>query len=73
MVTITLDQSLIHKLADVREAAELQDASGRTIGYFHPAGEGNIQSPFSMEELERRDQAGGGRPLQDIMKDLQGQ
>jgi hypothetical protein len=62
------------KLLGVREVVELCDQAGRLVGYFHPGpprdANGNAIIPFSDEELQRRDQERGGRPLKDILDDL---
>lgn len=77
MVHIVVDEHVCSTLGHLDELAELRDAAGRTIGYFHPAvsvgGEApRIGSPISDEELARRRRNPGGRPLKDILEDLQG-
>ena len=62
-----IDQSLA-------EPAELYDESGRILGYFTPAADRSLddgpESPHTPEELLRRARQGGGRPLAQILKDL---
>jgi hypothetical protein len=45
------------------------------VGYFTPAADRSIykdvQSPTSDEELDRRSRQGGGRPLREILDDLE--
>ena len=60
MTKVTLDDSIVSKIADLTEYTEFCDRSGKTVGYFLPAGGQTtdpykgISSPFSDEELERR-------------------
>jgi hypothetical protein len=74
MTQITIDASTVAKLKDVREMAELRDEKGRIVGHFLPGpprdANGNIIIPISDEEIERRSQQQGGRPLKDILRDL---
>jgi hypothetical protein len=75
MTQITIDASTVAKLKDVREMAELRDEGGRIVGHFVPGpprdANGNIIIPISDEEIERRSQQQGGRPLKDIFRDLE--
>ena len=73
-VTIN-DPALLSQLA-AGEEVELKDPTGRVLGVFIPQGEGEpppgVKSPFSDEELEaRRKRSQTGRPLADILRDLQ--
>ncbi len=74
---VLVDDQLSGRLREIDEPAEIRDAQGRTSGYFHPAsGEqdrGRSPSPFSDQELARRQKVPGGRPLADIWKDLAAQ
>jgi len=76
MTKVELDASVRARLHDLHELLEVCDESGRTLGYFHPimpstkAGDVKVQSPFSEEELQRRQQQPGGRPLKQILEDL---
>jgi hypothetical protein len=51
---------------------EVCDESGKTLGYFHPLVRPTetlaVQSPFSLEELERRRQQRTGKPLAEILE-----
>ena len=73
---VLVDEQLRGRLGTIHEAVELRDAEGRTYGYFHPvvrpstAEEQPLCSPFSDEELARRQAVPGGRPLADILRDL---
>jgi hypothetical protein len=76
MTKVELDAATRAKLHDLSEVVEVCDESGRTLGYFHPivpsnqAVETEVQPPLSEEELLRRQQQPGGRPLKDILDDL---
>lgn len=72
-VTIT-DQSLLAQLSGA-ENVQLQDPSGRIIGTFFPEGfcklPPGVKSPFSDEELVELRKQRTGRPLADILRDLE--
>jgi hypothetical protein len=73
-VTVT-DPVLLSQLA-AGDEVELADPSGRVLGTFVPSGLGKlppgVRSPFSDEEMaERRKGPQIGRPLADILRDLQ--
>jgi hypothetical protein len=76
MTKVVVDASFGAKVAGLAGAVELCDESGRTIGYFRRATSGTqpsrqrVKSPFSEEEIERRRKEEGGRPLKDILADL---
>lgn len=70
MTKITVDSELRSKLHNLDSLIELCDETGRTLGYFHPALTGPLESPHSIEELERRRQNPTGRSLREILKDL---
>jgi hypothetical protein len=73
-VTIS-DSALLSKLG-MGDRIELTDASGNLLGVFIPQGLGvpppGVKSPFSDEEMaERRKEPKIGRPLKDILRDLE--
>jgi hypothetical protein len=74
MTRVTIDAATWAKLLAVREAVQLCDEKGRMVGIFHPGpprdANGNVIVPISDEEIERRSQEEGGRPLKDILDDL---
>lgn len=74
MSVLVLDQSTIEKLKTVAVDAEVRDERGTLVGYFHPAVSpetvDQYECPLSEDELLRRAQKGGGRPLTDILGDL---
>lgn len=73
---VTVDAETRAKLEGLREVVEICDESGRPLGRFHPIPEPVdykeliAQSPFSIEELERRRKQRTGRPLEEILRDL---
>jgi hypothetical protein len=75
---VLVDDQLSGRLGAIYEAVELRDAEGRTYGYFHPVAtsaraiEKLLRSPFSDEEIARRQAVPGGQPLAEIWKELAG-
>jgi hypothetical protein len=69
MRRVILDRAAIEKLLSSGEAVAVCDEAGRSRGVSRPAAS-NIHVPFSEEELERAKQETGGRPLADILADL---
>ena len=76
MTKFVVDAAFEAKLASLREPVEFCDQSGRTLGFFHPAGGSSepgrptVQSPFTDDEIQRRRQQRSGRPLGEILDDL---
>ncbi|NUQ62154.1 MAG: hypothetical protein HUU20_06685 [Pirellulales bacterium] len=74
MSVLVLDQSAIQKLKAVASGVEVRDDQGTLIGYFHPVvspeAVDQYECPVTEEELRRRSQEAGGRPLSDILRDL---
>ena len=73
MTKVTVDAATRAKLNDLHELLEVCDESGRTLGYFHPVVSFDslkALSPFSDEEIEKLRQQRTGRPLSEILKDL---
>jgi hypothetical protein len=76
MTKVVIDASLRSQLRDVGDVLEVCDESGHTLGYFHPVlppaadADREVASPLSDEEIGRRQQRPGGRPLSEIMADL---
>jgi hypothetical protein len=71
---VLVDEELVRSLGEIHEPVEIRDATGRTFGYYHPVKDDALQirSPFSDDELERRQKNPGGRSLSEIWKDLAG-
>jgi hypothetical protein len=61
MSVIVLNAESVSQFEQAGEFAELRDATGRVIGFFHPANQPRVRSNLSREELEeiRRDRSGG--------------
>lgn len=73
-ITIT-DPALLAQLAAARDSIDVHGPDGEYIGTFQPPfGKPPVgfKIPFSDEELERRRQCRTGRPLKDILRDLEG-
>jgi hypothetical protein len=75
MTRITADASLLAKLDNLSSVVQVCDDAGRTLGYFHPAGPSAraTMSPVSDEEIEKCRQQKTGRPLSEIMTELESQ
>lgn len=75
MNRIIVDDVMRSKLGDLQFPTELQDESGRVLAYITPAVDpseyAELESPLSEEELTRREKEGGGRPLSEILADLE--
>ena len=77
MNRVVVDDTLRSKLDNFRSRLEFCDEAGHVLGYLTPAVDPamyqGVQSPTSPEELQRRSQEGGGRPLAEIVEDLEKQ
>lgn len=77
MTKVTVDAETRSRLAGLDDLLELCDESGRTIGFFHPnvalngREEAAALSPHTDEEIHELRKQQGGRPLADILKDLE--
>ena len=75
MVKLTIDQDTRTKLRDLKERLQLCDETGKVLGYFQPVVDPTlyegVDSEISEEELDRRSKEGGGRPLAEILDDLE--
>ncbi|MBL8794174.1 MAG: hypothetical protein JNM56_09730 [Planctomycetia bacterium] len=75
MSKIIVDDILRAKLSQVFQTAEVRDAEGKLLGHFTPVIDPELlaamQSPASDEELARREREETGRPLADILADLE--
>jgi len=77
MSKVTVDTALQAKLTEPAGVVEVCDQQGRTIGYFHAANDasnasgGRLRSPVSDEEIQRRRAQKTGRPLREILDDLE--
>jgi hypothetical protein len=59
------------KLKTAPSALELCDPNGMVVGLFTPVKKAKIAVPFSEEEIERSKKEVGGRPLAEILADLE--
>ncbi|MBI3466266.1 MAG: hypothetical protein HY000_24900 [Planctomycetes bacterium] len=75
MIRIMLDQASVEKLDSVQQGAELCAPSGRVMGYYVPITPASlyreVQCPYTEEELLRFASEPGGRPLSEILADLE--
>jgi len=75
MNKVVVDEELRKKLHNLTESLELCDENGRVLGYVTPAADkslyNQVKSPLSEEELQKRMQEQGGRPLEEILRDLE--
>ena len=73
-ITIT-DPALLAQLTGVTGHTVIRDAAGRVVGTFEGLPPVRVASgrevPFTDEELAERSKQRTGRPLADILKDLQ--
>ena len=72
MNRIVVDESVKSQFLRAGEPCEVVDAAGNKLGSFTPEYVG-YECPYSDEELRQAAQEGGGRPLKDILADLEGQ
>jgi hypothetical protein len=72
---IVIDDSMRKACETAAAPLEVCDRDGRILGYFIPAEDPAIyrllDSGLSEEELQDREREGGGRPLEDILRDLE--
>lgn len=75
MMKLSVDAEFQAQLTQADGLVEICDASGRTLGFFHPSPPGTLKemSPFSDEEIEQLAKQREGRPLAEIWNDLESQ
>ena len=70
-----IDPATLGALPDLDHGVELCDLTGRALGWFVPvvaaADYDGYECPLSVEQLDAVERAGGGRPLADIVRDLE--
>ena len=73
MIRIVVDEQTSEALRTTAETILVCDKSGRILGQVIRGDRvpERLDPEISDEELDRREKAGGGRPLQDILKDLE--
>lgn len=75
MDQIFVDDSFTRQLPTAQVPCLVFDSQGNPLGCFTPTVDGSlyrgIEPSVSKQELNRREQAGGGRSLANIISDLQ--
>lgn len=73
MDRLVLNPQALHLLREAYSAVEIVDESGHALGHFFPSGSESLllEPQVSEAELDRREAAGGGRPLSEILASLQ--
>ncbi len=75
MNRIIIDDVIRSRLGDLRLPSELQDESGRVLAYLTPAADAAVYAELdpqiSEDELDRREKESRGRPLSEILSDLE--
>jgi len=70
MPQVMLDPVTLQQLRTAQTTLEVVDGTGQVIGHFVPVGPAGPELDISEEELHRREQRGGGRPLAQILANL---
>jgi hypothetical protein len=71
MTQLVVDAGTVQRLLAAQTTVELVDPAGHLVGHFIPASPGAKEPIISEEELQRRERLGGGRPLAQILADLE--
>lgn len=74
MSIVISDPALLSVFAGANDATEVLDSAGNFLGTFEPPyGKlpPGVRSPFSDEEIEEARKEPDGRPLADILRDLE--
>lgn len=72
MTKVILDPCTRTQLHDLKEPLQFVDESGRLLGVFTPSVDPTLLEPrIDEQEIQRRLTLGGGRPLADILRDLE--
>ena len=71
MTRVRVDENLASQLAASPGPLELCDPNGKVVGRFTPITPSKIEIPFTEEEIQKSKQKKGGRPLADILADLE--
>jgi len=74
MTKIVVDPRLRALFHDLKQPLEFIDESGHTLGLFTPSVDPALLRPqIGDEEIQRLLRQGGGRPLVEILRDLEKQ
>jgi hypothetical protein len=77
MQQVTLDQATLERLHNLAEMLEIRDQEGRVLGYFSPVLKqdrplyAGAYVPVTDEEVQNLLKQPPGRPLADILADLE--
>jgi hypothetical protein len=72
MTKVVLDAKALGQLHDLKVPLQIVDESGRLLGLFTPNVDPALLEPqITREEIQRRLKQSGGRPLADILRDLE--
>jgi hypothetical protein len=73
MIRIVVDNEMSEKLRTTAETVLVCDETGRILGQLvrDSSVPEDLDPDISEEELDRRERAGGGRPLSEILRDLE--
>lgn len=69
--TIILEPKTAKQFSEVSGQTEVRDETGGLCGLFFPTPPRPYVPEFTKEELDRAEAEPGGRPLAEILKDLQ--
>jgi hypothetical protein len=70
MNRIVVDDTVKRQFLRTGEPCEIVDTAGNKLGRFMPEYVG-YECPYTDEELSEIERKGGGRPLKDILHDLE--
>jgi hypothetical protein len=75
MGKVIVDSAVELKFRNAAQTVEICSSSGQLLGHFVPAGSSShssgVEPKITEEEMARREQAGGGRSLTDILTNLE--
>ena len=75
MEQLFVDPASLGPLANLDHGVQLCDKAGRPLGWFVPAQDEDdyvgYECPLTKEQIDEIAKAGGGRPLADILRDLE--
>ena len=71
MTRLIVDPEAVPEFRQAKSTVEVVDGAGRLLGHFVPALPAGKEPAISDEELHRREQRGGGRPLAQVLADLE--
>ena len=76
MTRVLADTQLPQRLRDAKQPVAVVDETGQTLGIFDPMrvappGVAAARCPHTMEELQELRKQSGGRPLAEVLRDLE--